>query len=473
MKKYLYILATAAIIVSCSEQDTFKKDIQAGEGEAILFESFTSKQTRAENSEADYKPVFFNHHTTFQVWGYKNTSATAVFNGDKVTVTSDEATDPTYTYAYSPIRYWDKAASMYEYYAAAPADPDYNKDNHTNVWTLVVPTGENGFDASLITTSAGQNKCYFTTSSTLTGTNLSATPATTYTYVPSFKAAQGDVDKLVADKKIVANAQFKDPVQLDFIHILSRLNVTIKKDASLEPANNINKQKVVMTELKVVNLKATGNFSEQTAAVATGSNTRWDQSNLDGSVTYNAVIGTDGPNSTAGTEVTKEARYVIQSLVIPQNAVFENVALDGKQHASTPKTEYSSVEEYNLAKGLTGSQAKDENWWNDEATETDKTKTPAGTDVAAVSTDSKPYMVLTYTIQQLTDAEGNDISPLPTPETFVVYYNLANAFGLQEGNLAFNEGWQNTLNIIIKPAEIQFCAQVAEWSTYERGLTVD
>ena len=120
MKKYLLLLATAAIVASCSDMDSIK-DIQNGNDEAISFETFTSKQTRAtENSTENYDWAFLDHHTTFQVWGFKNTSSTAVFDGDVVTV--DEATSPAtgYTYTYSPIRYWDLAATKYEYYAAAP-----------------------------------------------------------------------------------------------------------------------------------------------------------------------------------------------------------------------------------------------------------------------------------------------------------------------------------------------------------------
>ena len=462
MRKYLFLIATAAIVASCADNDTLKKDIQ--NDEAISFESFTSKQTRAaENSTAAYEWAFFDHHESFKVWGFKNTSETAVFNGDVVTVTSDNNATPTYTYTYSPIRYWDKAASMYEYYAAAPSDGD---------WTFE----RNGLIAADITLTAGQDKAYFTTSSTLTGTNISTnTGDNAFGYVNSFKAANGDVDKLIADKKNVPYDLFKQAVQLDFIHILSRLNVTIKKDASLEPTGNANTQKVVMTNLQVLNLKSTGDFSEETAAVPAGQIERWDQDNLSGSVTYTAILGTDSPNDAAGTEVTKNARYVLQSLVIPQNAAFEIVALDGEEHASTPATYYATVEEYNAAKGLTGDDAKDASWWS-AASANDKIKTPAGTTtVAAVSNNSKPYLVLTYTIQQTHDANGDpiDTADLLDPEEFTVYYNLANAFGLQSGNIPFYEGWQNTLNITIKPDRIEFCADVASWSTVERSIIVD
>lgn len=452
MKKYLFIIATATIFASCAGNDTFKKDIQ-NNTDAISFTSYTDKQTRAtENSDAQYKWHFFNHHETFQVWGYKNTSETAVFDGDVVTVTQKSAnvdgtaaTANSYTYTYSPLRFWDKAASMYEYYAAAPSGTAGN-------WTF----NPNGLVAANITTENGQNKGYFTTSSTLTPANLST--ASNLVYTTSFKGS-GDIDKLIAEKSTVAYANFKSEVNLLFMHILSRLNVTIKADENLvAPTNDVNKQKIVMTSLVVKNLNAFGKFSEATDPVATGTIDRWKEQGTPKD--YTAV-----PN----TELTKDAKWVLQSLVIPQNAAYEAVALDGKAHDAIAAVLYADVNEYNAAKktNLTAEQFA-------ALSAAEKTKTPGASSVASVSTSSKPYLVLTYTIQQTHDGSGTAIATPEAPETFVVYYNLANAFALNEGNLAFYEGWQNTLNITIKPDVIEFCADVAEWSTYEeRGLRVD
>ena len=453
MKKYLFVIAaTALVIAGCSNNDTLRKDIQDNT-ETISFTSYTNKLTRAtENSDASYSWHFFNHHTTFQVWGYKNTSETAVFDGDVVTVTQNTANvdgqaaaDNSYTYTYSPLRFWDKAATTYEYYAAAPSGTDGG-------WTFV----PDNITAANIITVAGQNKGYFTTSSTLTPANLST--ASNLVYTTSFKNS-GDIDKLIAEKKTVPYASFKTEVDLLFMHILSRLNITIKADEDLvAPANNVNKQEIIMTSLLVKNLKAAGNFSEAEDPVATGTIARW--SGLDTPKDYTAV---------ANTTLTKDAQWVLQSLVIPQNAAFEAVALDGKAHDATAVVYYADVDEYNAAKKANLSASEFTALSNDE-----KIKTPAGTSVAAVSASSKPYLVLTYTIQQTHDAAGQAISSPEAPETFVVYYNLANAFALNEGNLPFNEGWQNTLNITIKPDVIEFCADVAEWSTYEeRGLRVD
>ena len=262
MKKYLFVIATAALFAGCAHTDTVKKDIQDVNDDAISFESFTSKQTRAENSTADYSWAFFDHHTTFQVWGFKNTSETAVFNGDVVTVSSDGAATPTYTYAYTPIRFWDKAASEYEFYAAAPST-DGN-------WTFE----RNNLVAADITDPTKRNMGYFTTSSTLTPVNLSTD--SNYDYTDSFKD-KTDKDKLIAAPVAVAYANFKQTVQFDFIHILSRLNVTIKADAAIvAPAQDKNKQEVKMVSLIVKNLNAAGDFDEHlNVPVTAGTIARW------------------------------------------------------------------------------------------------------------------------------------------------------------------------------------------------------
>lgn len=512
MKKiYLSLIAVAGLFIACNESDILV-DYDTTEptpDQAIAFESFHQSATRAENNGADYGWAFFDHHTTFEVWGYKNTSETEVFERDVVTVTSDGAATPNYTYTYSPLRYWDKAALMYEYYAAAPSGA--NGD-----WTFE----RNGLVAANITTAANQNLAYFTTTSELKATNLSLkAPAVLYAskeeynaandpdvdedgwaaltdaqkiktaavvetgLVESFKGAvnsdntAGDVDKMIAEKNYVPYAQFKNSVQLDFIHILSRLNVTIKAyESVVAPANNVNKQKVIMKSLVVKNLLTKGDFSEKyetatagvysTAGIPAGSVNRWSNRSIT-AIDYTAI-----PN----VELTSTAKYVIQSLVIPQEADFEVVALDGAAHDATPATYYATFDEYNAAKGYKSGDAG----YVDETdfanlTDAQKTKTPEGTSVKAATDGTEPYLILTYTIQQTHDATGNEIDAgdLKTPEEFTAYFNLANAFGLQSGKLAFNEGWQNTLDITIKPATIEFCARVAEWSTVERGIVVD
>ncbi len=422
MKKYLFFLATAAIVVSCSDQDTFKKDILTGNDGAISFTSFSQPATRAENSSATSKWIFFNHHATFQVWGYKNTETAAVFSGAVVTVAADDQATTGYSYTYEPTRYWDKAATTYQFYAAAPSNSDWSFNGVSSVAT--------------------QNAGYFTTTSTLTGVNLKATtPAATMS--DSFKG-KDDVDKLIAEPCQVNKAKFAvEPVQLNFIHILGKLNVTIKKDNE-----KLADQTVTLKSFEVMNLYNKGDFNENTsvANLAAGSNARWSKTNDATAVKY---------ESKKDWEITTTPNYIVESLVIPQDAAVEVVALDGKHHDAVL---YSGYEEYNTAKNAS---LADEAAFNALSTE-EKTKEA---EIAEVGTNSKPYFKIVYTIK-----DGNN-----TPEQFTAYYNLATAFkgaAEQASTLGFYEGWQNTLNITISPAEIKFCADVYQWADQKKDLTV-
>lgn len=446
MKKYLFVIAsTALVLAGCSDNETLKKDIQAGNGDAISFESFASKLTRAtENSQANYSWAFFDHHTTFQVWGFKNTSADAVFDADEVTVSSDGAATPVYTYEYSPIRYWDKAATSYQYYAAAPSEAGWTLNGVTNV--------------------ASQNAGYFTTSSTLKGTNIADG---TTSYKNSFKGAKnadnsdGDIDKLIAAPKVVYKAHFNQPVQLNFIHILSRLNVTIKKDEILKD------QTVIVKKLEVHNLKESGAFDESTTASQDGNNTRWTESGS--AVTYAAPVNTEVTATITSNNQNPDPQYLIQSLVIPQDAAYESIALDGLAHTAAA-AELFTLDEYNAYFGTNLTDAQ-----FGALTDAQKTKIPAVDEANAIASTTIPYLVITYTIQDLTK------DPAPAAEEFTAYFNLAAAFKMDGTNannvdktkLPFNEGWQNTLHITLSPDAIEFCAQVAEWSTVEEELIVE
>ncbi|MBR5707364.1 MAG: fimbrillin family protein [Bacteroidaceae bacterium] len=423
MKKYLFILATAAIVVSCSDQDTFKKDIQNGKDEAISFVSYSQPTTKAENSSQTAIWDFFTHHATFQVWGYKNTNKTAVFSADVVTVAAAESPATGYTYTYSPTRYWDKAATTYRFYAAAPSNAD---------WSFEGVSNDDNQDQS-----AG----YFKTTSTINGDNLMATPNTTLSN--SFKSATNDKDKLIAEPCVVNKAKFSQDVQLNFIHILSKLNVSIQKHAT-----KLASQTVTLKSFEVKNLYNKGDFDENTSVtnLAAGSNDRWTKAAGATAVTY---------SSKTNWVVPATKTYIIESLVIPQDAAVEVVALDGEHHDAVL---YSGYEEYNQ---LNNASLANEAAFNELTTE-QKTKEAA---IAKVTDSSEPYFKIVYTIQ-----DGNN-----TAEEFTAFFNLATAFkgtAAQASTLKFNEGWQNTLNITIEPDEIDFCADVYQWATTEKDLTV-
>lgn len=470
MKKYFVYGVAALALVSCSNEILIDEAKQDAKDIEIAFETFAENATKAENSTASYDWVFYNHHTTFQVWGYKNTSTTKVFDGEVVTASipasamytlseyntakgldgsttektplteeqfaalSESAkikTAGVYQFVYEPVRFWDKAASKYEYYAAAPKDG----------WT---------FKDGNIANASSQDKGYFETSSTLADHTLTST-----TYENSFKSIASTIaiDKMIASPASVSKAAFGQTVQFHFNHILSRLNITIQKDEVLDA------YEVKMVSLAVKNLNGKGSFSEENAAVVTGSNARW--SGQETPINYTAVANVTVPKSDA----TPALSYVLQSLVVPQDVAYEEVALDGNARAEVAATA-AVLYTYAEYKALAGHSDISETDFNNLPA-SDKTKTPAIAAVPAanaISADSKPYLVITYTIKPTNG----------TAEEFTAYYNLAAAFGKTTGeSLAFNEGWQNTLKIKLQPSKIEFCADVASWAdAAEETLTV-
>ena len=286
-----------------------------------------------------------------------------------------------------------------------------------------------------------------------------------------------------------------DKVHLNFIHILSKLNVSIKKNATTLPDDPYT---VTLTEFGVYNMPGTGDFNESTAANQSGSNNRWSLNAYkteNSNTVYNHskkinYLSLDA-NATKTLVVTDDDQYIVESLVIPQDISYERVALDGKAHAETSAVVvayYANYAEYTAAKPYETPELSEARFNTikaavDAGTATAAqidsiTKTKAKPAVAAylkveneayvesTSHSSEPYFKITYTINN-----GENT------ETFTYYYNLVAAFknydndshksngdAISETTLAFNEGWQNTLHITINPDAIEFTADVAEWA---------
>lgn len=400
MKKFIFLSIVAITAVSCSSNDPIR-EYNESEGNAIQFESYAQTLTRAENSTNNAIWVFFNHHNNFQIWGYKNTAANnkPVFEGDYVTVT-EESTPGTYKYTNSTVRFWDKAATKYEFYAAAP----YAE----NMWTFTPPTTTDQSDGTLATTS------------TLTGTNLQIS-SPSKDLKNSFKSAAGDVDKMIASP--CPWTQIGSTVNLHFNHILSKMNISIRKAESLK------EWKVTLKSFNVYNMKGTGSFNEAKATATTsGSIVRWnnDESTPSGSVTYTSIANWEIANG-VGVENNSDYKYIIESLVIPQNINWEALATDGNAR-TTPSV------------------------------------------INAASTSSAPYFVIEYTLQHDENNDNDFDDEDDFEENYKAYYNLAAAFGMDGTTdktiIPFNEGWQNTLNITIQPDEINFDADVYQWAEY-------
>ena len=378
MKNFFVIIATAALVASCAENSSINKsDLK---GEAIAFTSYSQPVTKAtENNGAAYSWELIDHHDDFYVYGYKTVSSnnTKVFDKQKVEWdVPDLATDD---WNYTPARYWDKAASSYYFYAAAPA---------ASAWTLNAKT-----------TSVSDD--YFT----YEGYSLSDHDATASgnAYVESFKSKKSSaVDLMIADQ--CPWTDYTRKVNLNFIHILSRLNVLIKRGDKLD-ANDV----VTLKDFKVFNFYAGGDFSEETAANTDGIVTRW--SNRTGTVDYTSANEAD---IVVGDGTTPQ--YILQSLVVPQEISYKAIAANGTTTCSV--TEAYFMVEYEIY---------NYNWTGDK------------------TENFKAYYNLAAAFGATTD----------NTETT----------NKDESKIAFTEGWQNNLILKINPDKIEFDANVSEWST--------
>lgn len=285
-KSYLMMAAAATMLAACTQTD-FVNEVPAEAPKAIAFENgFVNKATRSENSSSNYTLGFYNHHQNFKVWGYKNVSTTPVFDGRVVNVTlGSESQSEIYRYE-GELAYWDESATSYQFYAAAPAGHD---------WDFNAP-------ASI----AEQDKGYFTTEVSLQDVNI-------HNDQGSHMTALGDAQDLL----IAAPCQptIGETVGLEFIHILSRLNIIVSKKSGMT-------EEVRSYEVSVKNIQKAGSFDEHLAAAnPAGSYARWTTEGNNGE--YKAT-NNDGALVQEGVE-----RHVIQTLVIPQAVTSENIALNG------------------------------------------------------------------------------------------------------------------------------------------------
>lgn len=375
MKKSLIMIAAAAFIFAgCAGNDTFKRDLRENTGEssgAIGFTSFTEKVTKAENSDALYSWSFYDHQETFQVWARKNNQPTKeIFEGDTVFVTKESGV---YKYTYAPDRYWDKLADKYNFYAAAPAPAE------GAAWKWE-------FNAGDITNAETIDKGYFTIEDnkfSLNGVNLQSVEngEPSDALKNSFKIATNnsikDVDLLIADETPVARSFYNkanpEAVNLNFIHILSKLNITVS--TSLDEKGN-NAHKVDLLAFEVKNIPNTGSFDESSKDFSSSKKQiRWTLDNATapsivdiptGINAYDAInytidndkkVSVPYTNAVAPNPVSQATKsgkkYIVESLIIPQEIKYERVALDGKSHDAVNENTavpFASYEAYEAAR---------------------------------------------------------------------------------------------------------------------------
>lgn len=271
MKKFVLGFGLALLAVGCSnevlveEQQNPQEEVQT----PISFATFADKQVRSQSV------LMEDYHNTIAVYGVKeNVTVQTVFNNVTLTYTTPGGTPN--DWAYSPLRYWDKQAT-YEFIAFAPAAAPMEYVLHT--------------DGKV---TGGQ----FKTSApyTLVGQNLQSGTSNEEIYTGFIGGTGKDTDIMLAPM-VTADGVTKGIVNFDFHHILSKLNVAVKLNASLGSSV------VSVKNITITGLKNTGTYTDAAgwSATATDPNYKLQFNNADG-VAVNAT----------------KALYFLESLVMPQ-----------------------------------------------------------------------------------------------------------------------------------------------------------
>ena len=292
------LAATAALFAACAETDLVNEVNVVAEPQAIGFETFANKATRAEGDAAGTTTTtaLEFHHKSFNVWASKkltNENYADVYGGKTtlgiVTYDAADATIET-DWKASPLKFWDKAALNYYFYAAAPTDAE---------WSLTSTEGI-GDDNTV-----GTNGKFKLTGFTLAGTNLAT--ATSDEPVGTWINKQGDKDLMVAEPVTFNDITNytkadPDPVSFTFRHILSKLNIQVKGiDLTDYDA------KIYLNALDVVGLNNVADYTESTEDC--------DWSNWE--KTVNPLTLKGGWNGTS-LELPNGYVYTHEYLVIPQ-----------------------------------------------------------------------------------------------------------------------------------------------------------
>lgn len=307
MKKIYVILAAAAVVASCSQNEVLIEE-PVQKNIAIGFQTFADKATRASGVADDHTTLQF-FYPTFNVYGWKSVDNKAnwvsVFNNvtneyfasdAKGTVvydgTDEKPSDEwgtiqqggaswTGAWYYEGIRYWDKFATDYQFSAYAPIAASSQ--------VTCTADGE-------ITIGASSSKV------SIDATNLMATPATALAYTGF------SYDYMTAQNTY---SGYPSPVELVFAHKLAKFNIKLALDEDM-----LTTQDVVVNSVKLLNLGKSSYYSKA-AESSTGCVSGWypptDEATYD-------ITPTDGyqlNGETAGTD-NFDDYFIMEQLLMPQ-----------------------------------------------------------------------------------------------------------------------------------------------------------
>lgn len=476
MKKNLFIVAaTALVFAGCTDKE-LRTDIQEEQLE-IGFTTYSSVLTRgtvldpadpSENNGLNLANPLENYNSTFKVWGskYVNTDTTVMFNAQVVSysTTGDK-------WEYSPIRFWDKSAKKYDFYAASPSGKDWVwDDEHKHLSLVDFPVS----GTNRVTTAHGTGTAAF-------GVNASIAADAVMSYEGEDLMVSNDIDNYTN--------YTSDAVHLHFNHILSRLNIGVRK------SNDLGGYTVKLKSLEVYNMVNKGTFNENNAAAdPTGTIARWTQSTTATDKFFETPMSytnTDGGLAISFTVDSAKYQYVYQGLVIPQAVGYDTTVLvKNYQENQTPA--HFRIDGQDAKHAGTDSDSKpyiviDYEIWTKDVAAVNYTKETAYDYNIANNLYNEGFVTEgqengsggTYTKETAYDQnedfakEGAAVAgTVKTPaidaakiDGYKYYYNLADVFnGNADTAVAFNEGWQNNLLITLAPTAINFDAEVFDWN---------
>lgn len=232
MKKSILIATASAIILaSCAESDTFN---QIDEVPIGFTKVYIEKGTKAITTGAYTTANFETVGNTFGVFGYKKTSTqpkTLLFDDQEVEYKSNLSTDlyeSATDWAYTPLKYWDKSAIEYNFYAYAPHESDFTG-------TVALSDNDN-------------------TKFSISGFKQATTQASMIDLMTD----------LNSQKQVNGTDIGKNDVAFTFTHILSNINVKMAVSDKLKADNTDNPVTVVSLTLGAIKLD--GDYAYNTTA---------------------------------------------------------------------------------------------------------------------------------------------------------------------------------------------------------------
>lgn len=319
-KSYLMLAATATILASCAETDKINTDLKdTTEPKVIGFSSYSENATKGDVSVASNLEFY---HNTFAVYGTKQSkndatdiqylfggAATAAGVQNGVTCSYLDPLKPSVLgdWRYDDPRFWDKQAD-FDFIAYAPAA------------SLI----RYYYSAANALPGATGNEFKTTDTYTLEGTNIQSTPTTAEKVKGFTVEANGDLDLMVAGHVGQLNgASYRDYVNLQFRHILSKFNVKVVKGEGL------NNAVVKVKEVTISGLDDSGDYTSSAYVPATTSG--WASSSVNNTykLTYEDATGTTLNSGTyAGNPAVftpGAPYYFIESLIMPQAIAYNQV----------------------------------------------------------------------------------------------------------------------------------------------------